>query len=198
MGIISLRLPDSLHRRANLTSENDNVSLNQLIVTAIAEKLSALETETYLQERSQRGDRSHFESALSRVRDGAPESYDAFTEEIKPKNNKKRHQWTEENELVAYYLYRCGDKNLEESKEAIGELLGMGWNSLALKIANFKALEGKGGYDGFSRQAQRVYEQNEIFSDDVLWMRVQEILIQHLQQRIETLQGATEQRPKSK
>lgn len=187
MGTISLRLPDSLHAQANQTSEKDNISLNQLIVTAVAEKLSALETETYLEARSQRGDRSRFERALSRVQERTPEPYDAFPSTSVPKK-KKNYHWTEDDERVAYYLYRWGDKNLTESKEAIGELLGMGWNSLGLKIANFQALEGKGGFEGFSRQAQRIYEENQSRPQNELETQVREILTQRLQQRIQKLQ----------
>jgi hypothetical protein len=41
---ISLRLPESLHKQARELAKKDNVSINQLITTALAEKLSALLT----------------------------------------------------------------------------------------------------------------------------------------------------------
>ncbi len=41
--------------------------MNQLITTAFAEKMSAIETETYLEERAKRGNRERFEKSLSKV-----------------------------------------------------------------------------------------------------------------------------------
>jgi hypothetical protein len=67
MGAISLRLPESLHKFAREVAKDDDVSLNQLITTALAEKLSALKTESYLQERAARGSRKKFERVLNKV-----------------------------------------------------------------------------------------------------------------------------------
>ena len=50
--------------------------MNQLITTALAEKMSALATETYLDERAKRGSRERFERALSRVADAEPPQED--------------------------------------------------------------------------------------------------------------------------
>ena len=61
MSTISLRIPDSLHRYAKALGKEDGISLNQLITTALAEKMSALATETYLEERANRGSRKDFE-----------------------------------------------------------------------------------------------------------------------------------------
>jgi hypothetical protein len=57
-------------------AERDGVSINQFITTAVAEKLSALLTEEYLTARAQRGSRSAFEEALSRVPDREPDRDD--------------------------------------------------------------------------------------------------------------------------
>jgi hypothetical protein len=43
--------------------------VNQLIATALAEKLAALSAETYLAERAARGSRSRFDAALAQVPD---------------------------------------------------------------------------------------------------------------------------------
>lgn len=69
MSTISLRLPESLHKRVRELAKAEDVSINQLISTALAEKMSALMTVEYLQERAARGDRSKFERAMSKVRD---------------------------------------------------------------------------------------------------------------------------------
>lgn len=69
MSSISLRLPESLHKRVRELAEREDVSINQLITTALAEKMSALLTAEYLQERAARGSRARFERALRKVRD---------------------------------------------------------------------------------------------------------------------------------
>ena len=68
MSTISIRLPESLHEKARELAKHENVSINQLIATALAEKLSALMTEEYLQERAKRGSRRKFEAVLRKVR----------------------------------------------------------------------------------------------------------------------------------
>ncbi|MFL6291896.1 MAG: toxin-antitoxin system HicB family antitoxin [Thermoanaerobaculia bacterium] len=73
MSRISLRLPDSLHRRIRELASEDGISVNQFISTAAAEKLAALMTVEYLEKR---GSREKFEAALARLPDVGPEDYD--------------------------------------------------------------------------------------------------------------------------
>lgn len=73
MSTISLRLAESLHKRVKELAKKEGVSINQLITSALAEKISALMTVEYLEERAKRGSRSKFESALSKVKDVEPE-----------------------------------------------------------------------------------------------------------------------------
>ena len=72
MSTMSLRLPESLHERARELAKREGVSINQLIATALAEKVSALDTVAYLEERGQRGSRDAFEKALRRVPSAEP------------------------------------------------------------------------------------------------------------------------------
>ena len=76
MSTISLRLPDSLHKQVRKVAEKENVSINQLITLALAEKLSALMTEEYLEERAQRGSRKKFARAMAKVPKVKPEKHD--------------------------------------------------------------------------------------------------------------------------
>jgi predicted transcriptional regulator len=78
MKTISLRLPESLHEKVREMAEKENVSINQFITLALAEKLSALSTETYIAERAARGDRKRFKEAMARVADREPEPQDAL------------------------------------------------------------------------------------------------------------------------
>ena len=43
MSQVTLRLPDSLHKRAKLLAQEDHVSLNTMITVALAEKVSILD-----------------------------------------------------------------------------------------------------------------------------------------------------------
>ncbi len=76
MSTISLRLPDSLHKQVRRLAEKESVSINQLITLALAEKLSALMTEDYLEERAKRGSRKKFKRAMAKVAKVQPEVYD--------------------------------------------------------------------------------------------------------------------------
>ena len=78
MSNMSLRLPDSLHEAAKELARKDHISVNQLVATALAEKISALMTKDYLEERARRGNKRKFEAILARVPDVEPEEYDRF------------------------------------------------------------------------------------------------------------------------
>jgi hypothetical protein len=67
MSTLSLRLPESLHRQLGEVAEQEGVSINQLINSAVGEKMSALWTEQYLSARAKRGSRKRFVAALSKV-----------------------------------------------------------------------------------------------------------------------------------
>jgi hypothetical protein len=73
---LSLRLPESLHNQLKETARREGISINQFISTAVAEKLAALMTVEYLEERARRGDRSRFERVLSRIPDAEPDPND--------------------------------------------------------------------------------------------------------------------------
>ncbi|MEX2465959.1 MAG: DUF6290 family protein [Gemmatimonadota bacterium] len=72
MSTLSLRLPESLHERARELAQQEGISINQLIATALAEKISALDTVGYLKERAARGSREAFLRALDQVPATAP------------------------------------------------------------------------------------------------------------------------------
>ena len=76
MSTISLRIPESLHQHLRELAKKEGTSINHLITTAVAEKISALSTEDYLAQRASAGSRAKFEEALSRVADTQPEPYD--------------------------------------------------------------------------------------------------------------------------
>jgi predicted transcriptional regulator len=73
---LSVRLPESLHRKLAEVAEREGISINQLINSAVAEKMSALMTEEYLGERAKRGSRRKFASVLAKVPDVEVEATD--------------------------------------------------------------------------------------------------------------------------
>lgn len=76
MSNINLRLPDSLHKSARKLAKKENTSINQLVSSALAEKISALMTEEYIEERAKRASRQNFDKALSKVADIKPDELD--------------------------------------------------------------------------------------------------------------------------
>jgi hypothetical protein len=76
MSSISLRLSESLHQRIRELAKKEGISINQLINSALTEKVSALMTVEYLEERAKRGSLSKFDRALSKVKDIEPREED--------------------------------------------------------------------------------------------------------------------------
>ena len=76
MSNLSLRLPDSLHRKIRQLAEQDDISINQFIATAVAEKTAALLTVDYLEERARRADPKLVDRILRRVPDVPPDPGD--------------------------------------------------------------------------------------------------------------------------
>ena len=76
MSAISVRLPDSTHAMARVLAGEDHISLNQFIASAVAEKISALTTETYLATRAASGSAEKFGAALAKVPSAEPDDFD--------------------------------------------------------------------------------------------------------------------------
>lgn len=68
----SLRLQPSLKAAAERLAAAEGASLNQFINIAVAEKLSALETEAFFQARAATGDRAGFLAFLDGAGDEPP------------------------------------------------------------------------------------------------------------------------------
>jgi predicted transcriptional regulator len=89
MGALSLRLPESLHRKLGELAEREGVSINQLISSAVAEKMSALMTEEYLEARAGRASRGKFEAVLAKIPDVEPDESDRVSEDPRRARRKK-------------------------------------------------------------------------------------------------------------
>jgi hypothetical protein len=76
MSTLSLRLPLSLHRELRELARREGVSINQVISSAVGEKIAALKTLDYLRERAARGSRLSFERVLGKVPNVDPDESD--------------------------------------------------------------------------------------------------------------------------
>lgn len=77
----ALRLQPSLLEEARKLAEEEGVALNQLINVAVAEKLSALRTRKYFEERTARADVANAREILERAGVGnLPDSGDELPE----------------------------------------------------------------------------------------------------------------------
>lgn len=70
----ALRIPD--YYKEEIMHLKGDVSMNQFIINALAEKISALRTEAYLRERAKRGSCQHALHLLDQVADLPPEEQD--------------------------------------------------------------------------------------------------------------------------
>jgi len=78
MATLSIRLPDSLHRHLKDLARKEKVSINQLVSTAVAEKMSALMTQDYLEALARQGDRAAFDRVLADVPAAPPDPWDRW------------------------------------------------------------------------------------------------------------------------
>jgi hypothetical protein len=69
---MSLRLPDYLHNSIRDIAIDEHISVNQLVTTAIAEKVSALATEKYMNAMAAKGSATVFDSVMAKVKDRPP------------------------------------------------------------------------------------------------------------------------------
>lgn len=67
MSALNLRLPNSVHRHIRKISHRDGVSINQFIVSAVSEKISAITTEEMVAARARRAKGGAFKRILDRV-----------------------------------------------------------------------------------------------------------------------------------
>lgn len=76
MSTLSLRLPDSYHTAVKDIADQDNISINQFIVSAVVEKIAAFETQHYLEARAQRASKDKFNDILAKVPAVEPAEFD--------------------------------------------------------------------------------------------------------------------------
>jgi post-segregation antitoxin (ccd killing protein) len=73
---VSVEVPESLHTAAGELARASGMTVDQLVASALAEKMSALAGPEWLAARAGRGDRARFDAALGQVSDVEPEERD--------------------------------------------------------------------------------------------------------------------------
>jgi hypothetical protein len=71
-----LRLPRSLKKAVERLSREDGTSMNQFVATAVAEKVSALQTARFFEDRKARADFKAFDKIMRRRRGKPPREGD--------------------------------------------------------------------------------------------------------------------------
>ena len=71
-----LRLPQSLKEAVTQAAERDGISVNQFITLAVAEKLAAIDTVRFFDERASRADLARFRQLLNRAGGEPPQPGD--------------------------------------------------------------------------------------------------------------------------
>jgi predicted transcriptional regulator len=69
MTALTIRLPNSVHEKIKELAERDNISVNQFIASAAAEKMASVMTLDFLKSEAAKGKRSDFEHYMSMVPD---------------------------------------------------------------------------------------------------------------------------------
>lgn len=87
MTTLNIRVPDSLCKQLQTYAQRDSTTIDQLVSSAVAEKLASLMTEDYLAARAARGDRRRFEAVLATVPNVEPLKHDRLP---RAKGNKRR------------------------------------------------------------------------------------------------------------
>lgn len=72
MGQYALRLPDSLMKQVKKVAADDSVSVNQFILSAVAEKTATVASEKFFAERAGKGNATAFARVLSKVKNRPP------------------------------------------------------------------------------------------------------------------------------
>ncbi len=65
MSALTIRLPNSVHDKVRELAQRDEISINQFIASAVAEKMSAVLTLDHLKREAAAGKRTDFERFLS-------------------------------------------------------------------------------------------------------------------------------------
>lgn len=76
MSAINLRVPESMHETLRDIAKRENISINQFVMLAVAEKIAALQTAEFFALRAAQVNRAAFEAVLDSIPAVEPEDND--------------------------------------------------------------------------------------------------------------------------
>jgi hypothetical protein len=76
MGVFHVKVPETMHEQVRELAQEEGISINQFVLLALAEKIAALQTINYLEERARRGSREQLLAILDKAPDVEPEDED--------------------------------------------------------------------------------------------------------------------------
>lgn len=76
MTALTVRLPNSVHQKIKELAERDDISVNQFIASAAAEKMASVLTLDYLRAEASKGTRSDYTHYMSKVPDACVQEDD--------------------------------------------------------------------------------------------------------------------------
>jgi hypothetical protein len=119
-----LRLPRSLKKAVELQSKEDGTSINQFVATAVAEKLSALQTAEFFASRRARADFRSFDKLMKRRRGAPPREGDEVVGTMRDGRDltvkKSPESLTEVRERLFKQRYKGTDSARKASRQGSG------------------------------------------------------------------------------
>ncbi len=85
MSALTVELPENLHQKAREVAAARNLSMDALVAIALAQSLSRLVVDPYLEERAARATGKGLEGFLAKVPDAEPPEWDRLPEGYEPK-----------------------------------------------------------------------------------------------------------------
>lgn len=79
MTALTVRIPNSVHHKVKELAARDDISVNQFIASAVAEKMASVMTLDYLKAEAANAKRADFERYLSLVPDAPPAQGDEIS-----------------------------------------------------------------------------------------------------------------------
>jgi hypothetical protein len=87
-----------------------------------------------------------------------------------------KHSWTEDDNIVVFYLYRCGINDLGWSEAEVLRTMRITVGSMRMKKQNYQFLETGSGLSHPSKEPRQVYGQYKEVPEEDLRRRVRDIL----------------------
>lgn len=90
MTALTIRLPNSVHQKIKELAQRDDISVNQFIASAAAEKMASVMTLDYLKTEAAKGQRSDFTRYLDLVPDMPAQPGDDIDQGLKGNRSARR------------------------------------------------------------------------------------------------------------